>query len=151
MHVHGLMPACCTPCRRNAAEGVGNLRDGNLGNVGNVDNTIPNPFYVLTLASSVSDLKAVLLYARNDAAWGELSNATVSLSTSATLGAGNASVCARGVQAAGQGAVMKVECEGAAAAGLSSWQYVHVQRFTNGGGVNFGLAEIRVMRGGECG
>ena len=113
-------------CRRSN-EPPSNLIDNNFSNTGNVDNTSPNPFYVITLASAVSDLKAVWLYARPDTPWREFTNVTVTLSTSATPGAGNTSVCASGVTATGPGAVMKVECEGAAAA-RAIWQYVHVQR-----------------------
>lgn len=141
-----LDPTPSIACRRSN-EPASNLIDGNLSNVGNVDNLSNTPFYVLTLVRAISNLKAVWIYARNDTAWNELSRVNVSLSTSATPSAGTFSRCASNVTATGQAAVMRVACEGAAAG--RSWQYVHIQRDNSGGAnVNFGLAEVRVMSGG---
>ena len=140
------MSACS---RRNpwTPEPAANLIDNNLNNVGNVDgNASPTPYYTLTLASAVPKLKAVWIYTRDDQNWRDFQNARVSLSTSATFGAGNISVCASGVTATAQAEVVKVACEGAAFG--RSWQYVYVQRITSGGDAYFGLAEIRVMTGG---
>jgi hypothetical protein len=139
-----LLPTCRFS---QGSEPASNLNDNNLNNVGNVGNDSPTPYYTLTLARAVPNLKAVWLYARNDQHWAEFSNVTVSLSTSATFGAGNISVCASGVTATAQAAVMRVACEGAAFD--RSWQYVYVQRINSAGSnVNFGLGEIRVMSGG---
>ena len=135
-------------CRfTQGTEPAANLIDNNLNNVGNVGNDSPTPYYTLTLARAVPNLKAVWLYARNDDYWSEFSNVMVSLSTSATFGAGNISVCASGVTATGKAALMRVACEGAAFG--RSWQYVYVQRINSAGSsVTVGLAEIGVMSGG---
>ena len=75
-------------------------------------------------------------------------NVTVSISASAVLGGTNTSICAAGINATSQASVVKVSCNHVT--GRSSWRYVHVQRFTSvTTGVSFGLAEIRVMRGGK--
>ena len=134
-------------CRVTWDEPAARLIDNNPTTVGNVNNFSPTPYYTLTLATAVPNLKAVWLYARNDTYWAELTNVSVSLSTSATFGAGDISVCASGVTATAKGAVMRVACEGAAVG--RSWQYVYVQRFNStSAGVNFGLGEIQVMSGG---
>ena len=105
-------------------------------------------YFAVALAAPVPDLKAVVLYtpAIGSGARG-FENLTVSLSTSATLGAGTISVCASGLTEPAEGAVVRVACEGAAFGG--SWQYVYVTKPpSNVGAVAFQLAEIQVMRGG---
>ena len=134
-------------CRNTLGEPASNLIDNNLNNVGNVNgDDSRTPYYMLTLAGAVSNLKAVWLYNRNDIYWRDFANVTVFLSTSATFGAGNISVCARGVTATAQAELVRVACEGAAFG--RSWQYVYVQRISSGGPVYFGIGEIRVMTGG---
>lgn len=145
---HTILAPLVAACRRGT-EPVANLFDNNPSSVGNIGNASPNPYYIVILASSVGAIKAVWLYARNDSAWGELNNVTVSLSNTATFGAGTIKTCASGITATGQGQLVKVACEGAATYNVQQW--VYVQRFATGDGVFFGLAEIRVMRGGVCG
>ena len=138
-----------SPCSR-ADEPTSNLLDSILSSEGNNANTSPSPYYTVVLDAPINDLRAVWLWSRDEAVWAdELSSVYVFLSTSPTPGYGREVLCsASNVSATGANQLVKVSCEGAAAG--SSWQYVRVQRFTYGAGMSFGLAELRVMRGGEA-
>lgn len=122
-----------------------NLIDGNLANVGNVDQSV-NPWYVFKLGSPISDIQAVRLIPRNDLFWSEMSDVTVSLSSVGSVDDRTARICGARVSAkeSDRGRGVNVPC-----AGGGAWQYVIVQRFSNGQPVNFGMAEVSVMRGGE--
>lgn len=121
-----------------------NLFDRDLANIGNMNQNV-NPWYVFMLGSPISDIQAVRLMPRTDAFWFEISNVTVSLSNVGLVGDTAARICGAQVSAkeSDKGKGVIVPCLGGGA-----WQYVIVQRFSNGQPVNFGMAEVSVMRGG---
>lgn len=132
-------------CRRNRiGEDFFNLIDGDLNNLGNLDQSV-NPWYVFKLVTPISDMQAVKLYPRTDGFWSELANVTVALSNRGLVNDTSARVCGTQISAkdSDRGKGILVPCVGGGV-----WEYVIVQR-SSSTPVNFGMAEISVMRGGE--
>lgn len=119
------------------------LIDGIIETIGNVDADF-SPWYILSFRAPAPSITKVTLHPRKDSRWRELSNVTVSLSNATAVGDPAAQVCATGVSAAAAVQAVEVACPG-----TGTWRYVHLQRYSNGVPVSFGLAEVQVLAAGE--
>lgn len=107
-----------------------------------IGNSPSNPYFYLTLAQPVTNIKAVLLTPRNDAWYTDLTGVTVTLSDSSKWGQGTIKTCATGVRSPAAGVVNVVDCS----MHPGTYRYIGLER---PGSSQIGLGEVQVLYGGE--
>lgn len=141
------MYALCVACRSAAAAAL-KLIDGDMFTTA-ITGAGVDPWFKLTTSARMKDIRAVALVPRKDERWAQLSNVTVSISSGSELGGAGTLVCATNIYATDESRddAIIVQCPAVNAYVIYT---IFVQRFSNGASVEFGLAEIQILRGREC-
>lgn len=136
----------CVACR-DADTAAFKMIDGDLLTFGSTGFGV-DPWFRLTTSARMNNIRAVSLLPRQDQRWAQLNNVTVTISSSSELGAPGSMVCATNIYATeASDEPIVVQCPTVSSFVINT---IFVQRFSNGAAVEFGLAEVKILRAREC-